>query len=123
MKSPHTGLSRIWYALGYSWKGICASWRHEAAFRQELLLCLVLVPVAIWLGESLLEQVLLIAALLLVLIVEILNSAIESVVDRMGEEYHELSGRAKDQGSAAVLLAIVLAMMVWGVVLIEKLAG
>jgi len=123
MKSPHTGLSRIWYALGYSWKGFQASWQHEAAFRQELVLCLLLLPVAFWLGQTVLEVVLLIAVLLLVLIVELLNSAIESVVDRTGDEYHELSGRAKDQGSAAVLLALVVAILVWGSFIYTKWIG
>ena len=121
MKSPHKGLSRIWYALGYSMKGFKASWLHEAAFRQELILCLILAPVAFWLGEAVLEVVALISVLLLVLIVEILNSAVESVVDRIGEEYHELSGRAKDQASAAVLLALIVATLVWGGFIVTKL--
>lgn len=113
MKSPHTGLSRLWYALGYSWKGLKASWQHEAAFRQELVACIVLAPVAFWVGQTPLEIVALISVLLLVIIVELLNSAIESVVDRISDDYHELSGRAKDQGSAAVLFSIGLAVLVW----------
>jgi diacylglycerol kinase (ATP) len=113
MKSPHTGLSRLWYALGYSWKGLKASWQHEAAFRQELVACIVLAPVALWVGQTPLEIVALISVLLLVIIVELLNSAIESVVDRISDDYHELSGRAKDQGSAAVLFSIGLAVLVW----------
>lgn len=123
MKSPHTGLNRVWYALGYSWKGLKASWQYEAAFRQELLLCIVLVPVAFWVGQTILEVVALLAVLLLVLIVELLNSAIESVVDRISDDYHELSGRAKDQGSAAVLFAIGLAVLVWVGVMYQNWAG
>lgn len=123
MKSPHKGLSRVWYALGYSLKGFKASWQHEAAFRQELVLCLILLPAAFWLGETVLEIVALISVLLLVLIVELLNSALESVVDRIGEEFHELSGRAKDQGSAAVLLALMVAILVWGGFIVSKLMG
>ncbi|VAW47015.1 Diacylglycerol kinase [hydrothermal vent metagenome] len=123
MKSPHTGLSRIWYAVGYSWKGVKASWQHEVAFRQELVLCVVLTPVALWLGQTVWEVVALLSVLLLVLIVELLNSAIESVVDRIGEEYHALSGRAKDQGSAAVLLALMVAILVWGAVIYKRWMG
>ncbi len=123
MKSPHTGLKRVWFALGYSWKGLKASWQHEAAFRQEALLCLVLTPIAFWLGQTVWEVVALLAVLLLVLLVELLNSAIESVVDRIGEEYHVLSGRAKDQGSAAVLLALIVAMLVWGAVIYKRWIG
>ena len=123
MKSPHTGLSRIWHAFGYSWKGVKASWQHEAAFRQELNVCLILVPVAFWLGQTVWEVTALIAVLLLVLIVELLNSAIESVVDRVGEEFHELSGRAKDQGSAAVLLTVLIAVLVWGAVIYNRWVG
>ncbi len=123
MKSPHTGLKRVWFAMGYSWKGMSASWRHEAAFRQELVLCVLLLPVAFWLGQSVFEVVALIVVLCLVLIVELLNSAIESVVDRVGDEYHELSGRAKDQGSAAVLLAIGMAVLVWGAIIYNRWVG
>ncbi len=123
MKSPHTGLSRVWYALGYSWKGLKASWQYEAAFRQELLLCIVLVPVAFWVGQTVLEVVALLAVLLLVLIVELLNSALESVVDRISDDYHKLSGRAKDQGSAAVLFTIGLAALVWVGVMYQNWVG
>ncbi|HHJ19911.1 MAG TPA: diacylglycerol kinase [Gammaproteobacteria bacterium] len=118
-KPGNTGLRRIVLAAGYSRKGLVATFRHEAAFRQELLLSVVLMPVALWLGHTLVEKALLIAVLLLVLIVEVINSAIESVVDRQGEEHHELSGRAKDQGSAAVLLALILAALVWIAVIVS----
>lgn len=120
MKSPHKGLSRVWHALGYSWKGLKASWQHEAAFRQELVLCIALAPVAFWVGQTALEVVALLVVLLLIMIVELLNSAIESVVDRISDDYHELSGRAKDQGSAAVLFAICLAVLVWGGVIYQN---
>ena len=95
-----TGLRRIWRAFGYSISGLIATFRTEAAFRQEILLLVFAAPLALWLGDGLLEQALLIAAVLIVLLVELLNSAIESVVDRQGLEHHELAGRAKDQGSA-----------------------
>ena len=114
MKSPHKGLMRVFYAAGYSWKGFKSTWKHEAAFRQEVILFTLLIPVAFWVGETASETVLLIAVLLIVLVVELLNSAVESVVDRIGEDYHKLSGRAKDQGSAAVFLSFFIAILVWG---------
>ncbi|PLY01569.1 MAG: diacylglycerol kinase [Desulfuromonas sp.] len=113
----NTGLKRILCAAGYSLKGLRAAWTYEAAFRQELLLALVLIPLACLLEVSPCERLLLIGVVLLVLIVELLNSAIEAVVDRVGAEFHELSGRAKDLGSAAVLLALLLTALVWGVIL------
>ncbi len=111
------GIRRIINAYGYSLQGIRATYKHEAAFRQETWLFLVGAPLGLWLGETPVEQVLLIGSLLLVMIVEILNSAIESVVDRVGMEKHELSGRAKDQGSAAVLFSLLLAGITWGMIL------
>jgi diacylglycerol kinase (ATP) len=112
-KPGKRGLSRICHAAGYSWKGFRSAWRGEAAFRQEALLCLALIPVAIWLGESAVERALLLLTLLLVPLVELLNSAIESVVDRFGEEIHPLSGNAKDMGSAAVFMSLVILVVVW----------
>ena len=94
-------------------KGLTAAYRHEAAFRQEVWLACVLIPLAVWLGDNWTETILLIGSLLLLLIVELLNSAIEAVVDRVGEEIHELSGRAKDMGSAAVFLTMVLVCLTW----------
>jgi diacylglycerol kinase (ATP) len=117
-KPGETGLKRILSAAGYSAKGLLSCWRNEAAFRQELLACIVLVPLALWLGDSGLERALLIGVLLLVLIVEVLNSSIEAVVDRIGPEHHELSGLAKDQGSAAVMLSLLCVAVVWGLVLL-----
>ncbi|NPA72089.1 MAG: diacylglycerol kinase [Gammaproteobacteria bacterium] len=123
MKSPHTGLKRVFYAAGYSWKGFKATWHHEAAFRQEAVLFACISPLAFWLGETLVEQIILISVLLMVLVVELLNSAVESVVDRIGSEFHTLSGRAKDQGSAAVFLSFFIAVLVWVGFLISKLVG
>lgn len=117
-KTGVDGLKRILNAAVYSKQGIVAAYRTEAAFRQELWLCLVLVPVAIHFGESLYEQLVLIASLIFILLVEIINSAIEAVVDRFGDDHHELSGRAKDMGSAAVLLAFIIAIMIWGAILL-----
>jgi len=118
-KPGNTGVTRIIKAAGYSWAGLKAAFIHEAAFRQELALCLVLVPVGLWLGQSGIERALLIGSLFLVLIVELLNSAIETVVDRFGGEQHELSGRAKDIGSAAVFIALLNAAVIWALLLIR----
>ncbi|MGD8107569.1 diacylglycerol kinase [Pantoea sp. FN0302] len=113
MANNVTGLTRIIKAAGYSWKGLRAAWQHEAAFRQETLLALAAVLIACWLDVDAITRVLLIGSVFLIIIVEILNSAIEAVVDRIGSELHPLSGRAKDMGSAAVLLSIILALFVW----------
>ncbi len=115
--SGHSGFARIVKATVYSWRGLCAAYRHEEAFRLEIWLCLVLVPLGLYLGEGGVEKALLVASAVLLPLVEILNSAVEAVVDRVGEERHELSGRAKDMGSAAVALAILLLALVWGLVL------
>ncbi|VFS55814.1 Diacylglycerol kinase [Leminorella grimontii] len=93
-----TGLTRIVKAAGYSWKGLCAAWKHEAAFRQESVLLVAAVAVALWLDVSTIERILLIGSVALMVIFELINSAIEAVVDRIGTERHELSGRAKDMG-------------------------
>ncbi len=112
-----SGATRLIGAFRYSCRGFWAAFRHEAAFRQELLLVIVLAPIAVWLGRSPGEVVLLIAPLILVLIVELLNSAIEALADTVTLEHHPLIGRAKDLGSAAVFLTILLAALVWVVVL------
>jgi diacylglycerol kinase (ATP) len=112
------GLRRVFNAFGYSMKGLRATFKNEEAFRQELLLCLVLAPVAVWLGKTGLERAVMIATLFLVLIVELLNSGLEALTDRVGYEHHKLSGRAKDMGSAAVLLSIVNVIVVWALVLL-----
>lgn len=113
MASEVTGLKRIRNALFYSLAGFRAAWRHEAAFRQEAMLAILLLPAAWWLARTPLELALLVGSCLLVLIVELLNSALEALTDRVGLERHELSGRAKDLGSAAVLLSLVLVGCVW----------
>ena len=115
-KPGATGLTRIVNATGYSLKGLAAALRHESAFRQELALCVVLIPAAIWLGHDAVEWSLLVGSLLLVLIVELLNSAVEAVVDRIGNERHELAGRAKDLGSAAVFVSLVNVVVIWGLI-------
>lgn len=112
-KTGNTGIRRILRATRYSAQGFAHAWKHEAAFRQELVLTVLLIPAAFWLGENVLERALLIAVLLLLLIVELLNSAIEAAIDRHGDEHHELSGRAKDLGSAAVFVALLLVTLVW----------
>ncbi len=116
MKPGQKGLQRVISATGYSWKGLQAAVKYEAAFRQELFLAIVLLPVAIWLGQTAVEYALMLGSLLLVLIVEILNSAIEAVVDRIGDEVHELSARAKDMGSAAVMLALLNVLVIWSLI-------
>lgn len=115
--SGNTGLTRIIKATGYSWLGIKAAYQNEAAFRQELLLAAVLIPLAIWLADNVIQMALMISSVFLVMIVEILNSAIEAVVDRFGGELHELSGRAKDMASAAVFLALIYMAVIWGLML------
>ena len=116
-KPGASGLRRIVNAYFYSLQGLRAAWVNEAAIRQEAVLFLILAPLALWLGQNGVEQALLIASLLLVIIVELINSAIEAVVDRFGKEHHELSGRAKDIGSAAVFIAMMNVIAVWGLVL------
>jgi diacylglycerol kinase (ATP) len=109
----HTGWRRLINAARYSWAGLKAAWRNEEAFRQESMLCALLAPIALWLGDGAVERALLIGSLLLIVIVELLNSSIEAAIDRIGAERHELSGRAKDIGSAAVSLALLNAAVIW----------
>jgi diacylglycerol kinase (ATP) len=111
--SGNTGVSRWIKALGFTWKGLKATYEHEEAFRQEVLLLVVAVPLALYFGDNGIEIALMIGSVLLLLIVELINSAIEAVVDRFGGEIHELSGRAKDMGSAAVFIAMVNVAVVW----------
>lgn len=113
MAGTTRGLRRLLDATGYSIAGLKAAWRHEAAFRQEVVLALLLLPAALWLGRSPLEYALLVGSLLVLLITELLNSAVEALTDRVGHERHELSGRAKDLGSAAVLVALSLVAVCW----------
>ena len=111
------GLRRLINALGYSRDGLTAAWKNEAAFREEMLLAVIAIPLAIVLGNTGIERALLIGAILLILIVEILNSGLEAVVDKASPEKHELAKRAKDMGSAAVLLSLVNAAVIWACVL------
>ena len=113
-----TGLARIVNAAGYSWAGLQAAFKHEDAFRQEVLLLLVLLPLALYLGDNGIERALMIVALLGVLIVELLNSAVEAAVDRVSLERHPLIKRAKDMGSAAVMLSLANVAIVWSLVLL-----
>lgn len=109
----NTGLNRIRLAGVYAFNGIRAALRHEAAFRQETVLALLVLPVSFWLDIERLERILLVAVTVLVLIVELVNSAVEAVVDRIGTEHHLLSGRAKDMGSGAVMITLALWLYVW----------
>jgi len=113
------GLRHVLVAARYSWQGLRAAWRKEEAFRQEVIVALAALPAALFVGDTGLERALLIAVVLLVLVVELLNTGIENVVDRIGHDPHKLSGRAKDVGSAAVMMAIVLAAVVWGLLLFD----
>lgn len=122
-KPGNTGIRRIIRATKFSAQGFGHAWRHEAAFRQELVLTIVLSPFAIWLGRTGFERLLLIICCVIVLIVELLNSAIEAAIDRFGEEHHELSGRAKDLGSAAVFLSLVIVVATWGTVAYLRFTG
>jgi len=119
-KPGNTGIGRILRAARFSSQGLAAAWKNEAAFRQELLLVVVLAPVALWLGQTALERAVLVGCLFIVLIVELINSAIEAAIDRHGDELHELSGRAKDMGSAAVLISLLLVAAVWGLIAAER---
>ena len=120
MESPHkgkTGLARIWNALFYSLEGLAAAFRHEPAFRLEVFLAAALIPAALWIPASGAGRALMIGSVLLVLVVELLNSAIEATVDRVSTEHHPLAKRAKDIGSAAVLLSLLNVPAVWLLVL------
>jgi len=120
-KPGATGMIRIINAAGYSWAGLKAAYTNEAAFRQELWLVIALSPVAVIFGPSVADKAVLLASLIFILLIEILNSALEAVVDRFGDDIHPLSGRAKDMGSAAVLLAFFITGLIWFSVFSEKL--
>ena len=112
-----TGLRRVLNATRYSIEGLAAAWKHEAAFRQEAMLAVVLVPVGLWLGRTGVEKALLTGSVLAVLVVELLNSGVEAIVDRASPDIHELAKRAKDLGSAAVMVSIAATCLVWFLVL------
>ncbi|CAN1560044.1 diacylglycerol kinase [Limnohabitans sp. B9-3] len=115
-QKQRTGLSRLFHAFGYSLSGLRAAW-FEKAFRQEAIAAFVLVPAAFWLGKTWLEIAMLVAVVFLVMVVELLNTGIESAIDRIGPEWHALAKRAKDIGSAAVLMSLVLCLGVWSAAL------
>ena len=113
-------LRRVWRAAGYSASGLKAALENEAAFRQEMALFVLLAPLGLWLGRNGVERSLLVGSLVLVLVIELLNSAVEAAVNRIGNEPHELSGRAKDIASAAVFLSLLLVALVWVLVLFDR---
>ena len=117
------GLRRILKAGGYSWQGLCAAFRHEAAFRQELMLAVILVPGAFWLGRTGLEIAVLLLPTALVLVVELINSAIEALADAISVDHHPLLGRAKDIGSAAVLICLLLTAATWLLIAYDRFWG
>ena len=119
-KPGNTGIRRIIRATRFSAQGITGAWKHEAAFRQELTAAILLFPLAVWLGRDAMEILLLLMPLLLVLIVELLNSAIEAAVDRISDEHHDLAGLAKDMGSAAVFFSLLVVVAIWGTVIWQQ---
>jgi diacylglycerol kinase (ATP) len=114
------GPKEVWKALQWSLQGLRAGWRHEASFRLEVCLAVVLVPLGFWLGNGPLEKLALVFPPMLVLSAEMLNSAIEAVVDKVSTEFHELAGRAKDMGSAAVFVLMLLVLLSWGLILVPR---
>ncbi len=112
--------SRIFKATVWSMQGLRAAWLHESSFRLEVYLLVVMAPLALWLGRTGVERALLLGSCLLVLAVELLNSAIEAVIERYGPEFHELAGRAKDMGSAAVFMVMMNVLLVWGLILVPR---
>lgn len=120
-QKDRTGISRMWHATGYSMAGLRAGW-SETAFRQEMLASIVLLPAAFWIGQHWTEVAVLAGTVLLVMIVELLNTAVEAAIDRIGPEWHDLSKRAKDMGSAAVLLSLVLCLGTWSAALYARLS-
>ncbi len=119
-KPGYTGVVRIFKAAGFSMRGFRMAWRHESAFRQECAIVAILAPCAFLLAETWTQAALLIAAAGLVLVAELLNSAVEAVVDRIGHEHHELAGQAKDMGSAAVFVSLVVVVVTWTLVALDR---
>ena len=119
LQKHRKGFVRVWHAFGYSLAGLKAGW-YETAFRQEAVASIVLIPAAFWLGRSWVETVLLAGTVMLIMIVELLNTGIETAIDRIGPEWHDLSKRAKDMGSAAVLLSLLLCTGTWAMALIQR---
>ncbi len=120
MKPGKKGIARIIDATGYSFTGLSHVWKNEAAFRQEVMFAVLFIGFGFWLGETVTQYILMVCSCLLVLIVEVLNSAIEAVVDRIGSEIHELSGRAKDMGSFAVFISLMNVLLVYGLIIYDN---
>jgi diacylglycerol kinase (ATP) len=116
MKNEAKGLKRLINAGQYSWQGFCAAYKSEEAFRQEVWLAIVLIPLGFFVGDTSIEKLILVSSVLFLMIVELLNSAIEAVVDRFGPEWNQYAGMAKDMGSAAVLLAVIMLLLSWGLI-------
>lgn len=116
-------IGHIKNAFKYTFAGLASAWKNELAFRGEVVVAIIMVPLGIWLGRSAVEQALLIASILLILLTELLNSALEAVVDRIGPERHELSKRAKDMGSAAAFISMVTAALVWIIIALDRFAS
>lgn len=119
-KGKSKGIRRLYNATHYTISGFISAWKNEEAFRQEILILMILAPLGLWLGETGSERVLLIGSWCLVIIIELLNSAIEAVVDRVGTEYHKLSGQAKDMASAAVFVSISFVVFTWSIFVWER---
>lgn len=119
-QKSRSGFNRMWHAMGYSMEGLLAGWK-ETAFRQEAIAAIVLLPLSLWIGRSWVEIALLAGSVLIVMIVELLNTGIETAIDRIGPEWHDLSKRAKDMGSAAVLLSLLLCIGIWLAALWQRL--
>jgi diacylglycerol kinase (ATP) len=117
------GPARIFKAARWSMQGLRAAWLHESSFRLEVYLFVVLAPLGWWAGQTPVERVLLVGSMLLVLSIELLNSAVEAVIERYGPEYHELAGRAKDMGSAAVFVLMMNVLLTWGAILLPRMFG
>ena len=116
-------IGHIKNAFNYTFAGLASAWKNELAFRGEVVVAIIMVPLGIWLGRSAVEQALLIASILLILLTELLNSALEAVVDRIGPERHELSKRSKDMGSAAAFISMVTAALVWIIIALDRFAS
>ena len=120
-QKARTGFNRVWHATGYSWAGLRAGW-GETAFRHEAIAAVFLVPLAFWLGRTWVETALLAGSVIALMVVELLNTAVETAIDRIGPEWHDLSKRAKDMGSAAVLLSLLMVAGIWAAAAYHRLA-
>ncbi len=117
MANKKRGLRRLINATKYTMDGFISAWKNEEAFRQETILLMIMLPIGLWLGQTATQKILLTGSCIIVIIVELINSAIEAVVDRIGSEHHELSGRAKDMASAAVFLSLIFVLVTWGIII------